>query len=472
MPTDTLSCDPANLRLHGDRSLEAIKASLQRFGQRKPIVVDAAGVTIAGAGLLTAAKSLGWSHVAATRHDDLTGAERVAYAIADNRTAELSEWDKDALKATLGAANPEDLASMGYSADEFASLVHPDDETQQDEIPEPLPDATSRRGDLWILGEQRLLCGDCTDHADVKRVMAGELAALVATDPPYLVGYDGTNHERRIGKKKAGARNWSDTYGVAWDDFDANSDLYPKFLSAAMACAAHEDAPWYCWHASARYPLLEAAWTGAGLLAHCQIIWVKNRGVPSRTWFAWQHEPCLVGFKTGHTPAELEGKPMLYGFEPCLMGWKKGNKPKRIDGQPILSTVWPIDSIPNTEDRPDHPTPKPLECYAIPFRQHTERGDLVYEPFSGSGTAIVVAEQLGRRCRAIEISPVYVDVCIRRWQKLSGKPALLEGDGRSWAEVAAERCKVTTCPPAPNAPAPIPAARRSRTAAGAISTPA
>lgn len=456
VPIEQVSADPANARRHNERGQAAVIASLRRFRQRKPILVDANGVTIAGAGVLAAARELGWTHIAVTRHEDLAGADRAAYAIADNRTGDLSEFDDDVLASQLAGMNPDELAAAGFTAKELADLTaDPSEPTDQDEIPEPAATAVSRRGDLWIMGEQRLLCGDCTDHADVKRVMQGELATLVATDPPYLVGYDGTNHMMRKGRKGNGAKDWSGSYGVTWDDFDANSDLYPKFLAAAAACAAHEDAAWYCWHASSRFPLLEAAWRGAGLLPHCQIIWVKNRGVPSRTWFAWQHEPCLVGFKAGHTPAELEGRPMLFGFEPCLMGWKQGNKPKRIEGQPILSTVWPIDAIPNTEDRPDHPTPKPLECFAIPMRQHTERGAVVYEPFSGSGTAVVVAEQLHRRCRAIEISGVYVDVCIRRWQKLSGKPAVLDGDGRSWAEIAAARAiDPPISPHTPDQPAP------------------
>lgn len=338
VPVDTLQCDPANLRLHGERSLEGIKASLRRFGQRKPIVVDAGGITIAGAGVLIVAKALGWSHIAVTKHDDLTGAERVAYAIADNRTAELSEWDKDALKSTLGAASPDELASMGYSADELSQLVHPDDETQQDEIPEPLPDPVSQRGDLWLLGEQRLLCGDCTDTADVRRVMAGELARLVATDPPYLVGYDGTNR-LKTGNKRSG-KDWSKTYGQAWNESDPENPLYSRFIAAATAIAAHADAAWYVWYSSNRHTLLERAFFESDLLAHCQIVWVKSRHTATRTWYFMQHEPCLVAYKKGHMPEDIEdGQPILYGFETCLMGWKKGNKPKPIEGQPLLSSV-------------------------------------------------------------------------------------------------------------------------------------
>lgn len=428
-PIDGLAEDPANLRLHGERSVAAIKASLARFGQRKPIVVDAAGVTIAGAGVLRAARELGWRTVAAVAHDDLSPADRLAYGIADNRTAELSEWDHPALLAVLGGLSPADLEGTGFTAADLADLEAAGEQpTAQDEPPEPLPEAVSRAGDLWLLGEQRVLCGDCTAAADVARVMAGELAALVVTDPPYLVGYDGTNHP---GGKRAAA------YGVTWDDADANADLYDRFLAAAVP-AVQPDAAWYTWYASCRHTLLETAWRKAGLLPHCQIVWVKNRAVPTRTWYAWRHEVCLAGFKEGHLPKALEERPMLWEHENALMGWRQGNKPERVRGQPLLSTVWPIDTLPGPE-RPDHPTPKPLEVYAIPFRQHTRPGDAVYEPFGGSGTAVVVGEQLRRRARAIEISPVYVDVIVRRWQKLTGRAAILEGDGRTWAELARER---------------------------------
>lgn len=432
VPIEDLHADPANLRKHPERSIRAIKASLARFGQRKPIVVDAGGVTIAGAGTLEAARQLGWSHIAAVRYEDLTGAERTAFAIADNRTAELSEWDADGLRATLGAFDPEQLDAAGYTSDDLADLLAAGDQTvDQDEIPEPLPEAVTRRGDLWILGEQRLLCGDCTDLADVQRVMAGELAELIVTDPPYLVDYDGTNHP-------TGNKDWGKSYGVSWDDADKNADLYDRFVAAAMAGALQEHAAWYQWYASCRHAMVEAAWAKAGILAHAQIVWVKPAGVLTRTWYSWRHEPCLVGFKPAKLPKKLKDAPLMWEHEPALMGWKKGNKPDRVKGQPILSTVWHLDGVAGS-DRPDHPTPKPLEVYAIPYRQHTRPGDVVYEPFSGSGTAVIVAEQMGRRCRALELQEVYIDVAVRRWQKLTGKAATLDGDGRSWAALAKSR---------------------------------
>lgn len=438
MPIGRLSADPANARLHDARSVDAIAESLKRFGQQKPIVCDSAGVTVAGAGVLLAAKQLGWTHVAAVR-SQLAGTERIAYGIADNRTAELSTWDEEALRLLVGSM-PTDMAeACGYSKDELDQLLKGSESGQvdQDEIPSPGKRAVSREGDVWILGEHRLMCGSCKEEAHVARLMKGEKASLFATDPPYLVDYDGTNHPQSF--SGGGSKDWSDTYGTTWDDAQGNSDLYKRFIAVAKPHLV-ENAPWYCWHASRRQAMLEAEWIAAGAFVHCQIIWAKNRPILTRTWYLWAHEP-------------------------CLMGWMKGKKPPSILGAERHSTVWQFDTLPNDENRPDHPTPKPIELFAIPMQQHTKIGGLCYEPFSGSGTQIIAAEQLKRRCFAMEIQPLYVDVAIRRWQKLTGKSAVLEGAGRrqSWEQVARTR-RVSldeACLPAPSARAEKPAAETS-----------
>ena len=443
-PIEGLSNDPANLRLHDDRSIEAIMASLRRFGQQKPIVVDARGVVIAGNGTLEACKRLGWTHIAAAV-SSLDNLNRTLYAIADNRTAELSRWDDDALRRVLGELDPDMIAAIGYSQGDLAELMDMSGQAgdvQQDAIPQPPAVATSQLGDLWLLGEHRLLCGDCTDHAAVKRVMDGQRAILFATDPPYLVGYDGTNHPQSFTNQAN--KDWSETYGKTWDDADENAELYVKFIGAGVAEALLPNAAWYCWHASRRQAMLEAVWNKHGAFVHCQIIWGKNRPVLTRTLYMWQHEP-------------------------CLMGWIKGNMPPKTKAE-RMSTLWQLDTIPNGEDRPDHPTPKPIETSAIPIRQHTKPGDLCYEPFSGSGTQIVTCEQLGRRCYAIEIEPRYVDVAIMRWQALSGKSARLE-DGRTFDELrksprppahAPQSFRIDpSCPPAQSTPAATRAVRRS-----------
>lgn len=288
--------------------------------------------------------------------------------------------------------------------------------------------------------------------------MNGKQAALFATDPPYLVDYDGTNHPQSFSSGRN--KDWSATYGTTWDDADGNSDLYDRFIAAARP-HLRENAPWYCWHASRRQAKLEAVWAKAGAFVHCQIIWAKNRPVLTRTWYMWQHEP-------------------------CLMGWIKNKKPPRMEDAEKRSTVWEFDTLANTEDRPDHPTPKPVELFAIPIEQHTNVGEICYEPFSGSGTQIIAAEQLRRRCFAMDIQPLYIDVAIRRWEALTGRSALLcsgphsvrQASGqkadklRTFAAVAKARGVALdrACPQRPSVPAESPAAAASPTKAGARPT--
>jgi DNA modification methylase len=231
--------------------------------------------------------------------------------------------------------------------------------------------------------------------------MNGERAILFATDPPYLVDYDGSNHPTRN-------KDWSASYGTTWDDSSQGAELYDGFIAAAVAEAIAEDAAWYCWHASRRQAMLEACWEKAGAFVHQQIIWVKDRGVLTRSHYLWKHEP-------------------------CFMGWRRPNRPPKVAEETLPST-WALPSFAK-DDRPDHPTPKPLDAFGIPMRQHVARGGLCYEPFSGSGSQIMAGEANGRRVFAMEISPAYVDVAVERWQAETGRDAILDGDGRTFAQV-------------------------------------
>ncbi len=241
--------------------------------------------------------------------------------------------------------------------------------------------------------------------------MDGQRAGLFSTDPPYLVGYDGLNHPvgskaaramRRSKKaaKRAKNKDWSGTYGVtpaSWDDPDANPELYTRFIGVAVAEAIRPDAAWYMWHASRNQAMVEAAWEEHGARVHQQIIWAKDRPVLTYSWFTWQHEP-------------------------CFFGWVPPHKPERR-GQDHPSTVWNVPTIAPGE-RTDHPTSKPLELFEIPMRQHTRPGEVCYEPFCGSGSQLIAAERLGRRCFAIEISPTYCDVIVRRFIAFAGARAV------------------------------------------------
>jgi DNA modification methylase len=283
-------------------------------------------------------------------------------------------------------------------------------ELQEDLVPAPPANPVARLGQIRRLGKHRLLCGDSTRPQSVQRLMGEERARLFQTDPPYAVDYSGGSHPAtRANRGKANRnKNWSSSYheagGAAFKNEGRGSDdgreFYLSFCRVAIERAIAPDAAWYCWHASARQAMLEGVWNEVGAFMHQQILWVKSRPVLTYSVYMWQHEP-------------------------CMFGWIKGNKPevrRGVEGG-YSSTVW---DVPNSEaESKDHPTCKPNRLFAIPMLLHTMPGDLCYEPFSGSGSQLMAAEQLGRRCCAIELEPRFVDVAITRWERLTGQKAEL-----------------------------------------------
>lgn len=407
---DELHLDPANARTGHD--VGRIAGSLAQYGQRKPIVVNRneGGKVVAGNGTLRAALSLNWTHVAVAfvEDDPMTAA---GYAIADNRLAELSAWDYEALQTLVNSIDPDLELVTGFEGDELIEMLREagievdgpmleapgDAEPQIDRAEELAAEWGVVPGQMWRLasrvdGQSHLLvCGDCTDAAVVQRLMGEERATLFATDPPYLVDYDGTNHPQAWNApertKRVTNKDWSETY-KDWDNAEQGVALYDGFVSVAIAHAITSHAAWYCWHASRRQAMLEDVWERHGAFMHQQIIWAKDRPVLTRSFYMWQHEP-------------------------CFFGWIKGNKPERtVDEYP--STVWQFPTQ-TAFERTDHPTQKPTQLFEIPMRLHTRPGELCYEPFSGSGTQIVAAENLGRQCRAVELAPPFVAVALQRY---------------------------------------------------------
>ena len=422
-PIQALRLDERNARTHDERNLKAIADSLARFGQQKPCIALADGRVLAGNGTVMAALRLGWTELAVVVFDDEDAAAAAGYAIADNRTSDLSRFERDPLLAALaeaeaGGVAPELLGFTDHDLDALRqadSMVHFEFEVARDEAraerraaeaaaAQPVQDAEpveppsaprSRPGDLWTLGDHRLLCGDSTQAASYARLLGDERAMLLATDPPYLVDYQGGNHPQSWANKDANK-------DAHWDDYtdpDSGIAFYEQFMAAALAHCV-ERVPVYQWHAAQRQMLVELAWKKCGLLFHQQIIWVKARPVLGRGHFMWQHEPCLYGWRQGSMP-ELGRRPEVGAS---------------------ATTFWPIDQVGQQDGI--HPTQKPLEIFARPIKWHTKPGEVVLEPFSGSGSQLIAAEQLGRRCRAIELSPAFVDVAVRRWQAATGKRAV------------------------------------------------
>jgi DNA modification methylase len=392
-----------NPRIADEAAVGKVAASIAEYGWRQPIVVDARGVIIAGHTRLLAAKRLGLARVPVHVATDLTPQQVKAYRLADNRTAQETSWDPELLPLEVAelADLGYDLDLLGFDSDELAELTFLAKEglTDPDEVPEPPLEPVTKRGDLWQLGDHRLLCGDATDEDDVARLMDGKQAVLMATDPPYLVDYDGGNHpatHANGGKRgRPTSKGWD-----AYHDPETAVAFYADFLRLALGCALVERPAVYQWHAMMRSECVFAAWRTVGLLAHQELIWVKSRAV-------------------------LTYCDYLYDYEPCLYGWVKGHKPPRRPPNDARAT-WRIDSSSEDGER-RHPTVKPVECFRRPIAYHTVPGELIYEPFCGSGTALIAAEELGRVCYALELAPEFCDVAVSRWEHFTGRKAVRHG---------------------------------------------
>ena len=407
--TSLLAC-PSNPR-HNDAAVPHVAASIRRFGFQQPIVAKDSGEIVVGHTRFKAATILGLKEVPVLRFRG-TDLDAVAYQIADNKTHEFSSWDESALAMLLNQLRAEDaIEGVGFATDDIDRMVRELEARTQadrnllDDGPEVAPAiAATKPGDLWLLGSHRLLCGDATLLSDVHRVMAGEKAALVATDPPYMVDYTGE-------RPNDSGKDWTGTYREV--DIKDSKGFFRSAFTNVLAVLAPKAAI-YAWHAHKRCGEIQAIWKELGILDHQQIIWVKPTPVFGRVFYPFRHEP-------------------------CMMGWRQGDKPEH-DGAHDHNSVWEVDwdgkaRIVGNE----HPTEKPVELFARPIKKHTMPGDVIFEPFCGSGTQLIAAERTGRRCRAIEIVPAFVDVEIRRWQKATGQAATLDGDGRTFAEVALER---------------------------------
>ncbi len=431
-PIDRLTPYARNPRKNDD-VVDQMVGAIREFGFRIPIVARSDGTVVDGHLRLKAARRLDLETVPVVLADDLTETQIKAFRLLANQSSNWADWDDDLLKLELSDLVDADfdIDMIGFSDEELSGLLENLDDDgagdggagREESIPEPPPNPVTRPSDLWVLGEHRLLCGSSLEAEDVIRLMNGERADLFATDPPYLVDYDGTNHPPNKRHKAMDAGNgstgshgnkdWSATYGVTWDDSSQGPELYEGFIRNAIDHAIDSHAAWYCWHASKRQAMLEAVWEKFGAFVHQQIIWSKNRAVMTRTHYLWGHEP-------------------------CFFGWIRGNKPPRVSDE-HLSTVWPMAGL-EGDERPEHPTPKPLDCFAIPMRQHIKPGGLCYEPFSGSGSQIMAGEMTGRRVYAMEISPVYVDVAVQRFIQTTGKIVYLDGSGgKTFEDVAVER---------------------------------
>jgi DNA modification methylase len=406
VPIDRLFCSPANPR-RNDAAVPHVAASIRRFGWQQPVVARRTGEVIAGNTRLKAAQSLGMTEVPVWWFDG-SDLDALAFGITDNKSHSWSDWDEPVLAKLLEQLRAEDsLEGVGYSTDDIDALVAQLRAEEHRDLTDDGPDeppavAIAKLGDLWCLGEHRLLCGDSTKLDDVRRVMGNDKAALVATDPPYLVDYTGE-------RPNDSGKDWTATYR----EIDIqNADGFFRAVFVNVLDVLAPKGAIYTWHAHKRCGDIQRIWRELGILDHQQIIWVKPTPVFGRVYWHFRHEP-------------------------CVMGWRQGDKPEH-DGVHDHDSVSECDWDGKARSvNSGHPMAKSVELFVRPIKKHTKPGDVVFEPFSGSGSQLIAAERTGRRCRAIEITPAYVDVAIKRWQKATGQEATL--DGRTFADVAKER---------------------------------
>ena len=400
-PIEALIPYARNSRTHSDAQVAQIAASIREFGWTNPVLVDGSNGIIAGHGRVLAARKLGFDQVPVIELAHLTESQKRAYVLADNKLAENAGWDDELLRIELEALQAAgfDLSLTGFADDELAALMAElagnEGLTDDDAVPEITDDLVSQPGDVWLLGEHRLLCGDATDPVALETLMGSDLADMAFTDPPYNVNYANTAKDKQRGTHRP---ILNDNLGEG----------FGEFLSAACAnLLAYSKGAVYIAMSSSELDTLQLAFRGAGGKWSTFIIWAKNT------------------FTLGRADYQRQ-------YEPILYGWRDG-----VDhfwcGDRDQGDVWFINK-PVKNDL--HPTMKPVELVERAIRNSSKTRDIVLDLFGGSGTTLIAAEKTQRRARLVELDPKYVDVIVKRWQDYTGKQASRQSDGLTLSELA------------------------------------
>jgi DNA modification methylase len=402
-PVDRLVPYSRNARTHSDAQIAQIAASVAEFGWTNPILVGADGVIIAGHARLDAARKLRLTEVPVIVLDHLSPTQRRALVVADNRLALDAGWDEEMLRVELESLEEDgfDLDLLGFLDEELEGFLRDPEEstvglTDENAIPDEVEQAITTIGDVWVMGDHRLLCGDATDMAAIKTVLAGGLADMVFTDPPYNVDY--------VGKTERKLKIGNDMLGSGFYDF--------LHQACANLLAVNNGAAYICMSSSELHTL-HRAFTEAGGHWSTFVIWAKHH------------------FTLGRSDYQRQ-------YEPLLYGWRE-NTDHFWCGARDQGDIW---FIKRPASSPEHPTMKPVELVERAIRNSSKTGDTILDPFGGSGTTLIACEKSGRQSRLIELEPKYCDVIVRRWQEFTGREAALESDGKSYGEVTRIRSEV------------------------------
>ena len=437
---DRLFENPANPRKN-DAAVPHVAASLRRFGWQQPIVAKPSGEVVAGHTRLKAARDLGMAEVPVVRFEG-SDLEATAFGIADNRTHEFAEWDQPSLARLLDELRAEDsLDAVGYSSEDIDALLAEiesdlgsEQEVAQDEVPEPPDAATTKAGDLWVLGQHRVLCGDSASAEDLNRLLGGAPVHLLNTDPPYNVKVEprsnnaiaaglssfGPSHHQKLDlarhpskAKPTGKLRPKDR--PLQNDFLSDQE-FARLLRAWFGNAARVLLPgrsFYVWGGYANCANYPAALAESGLYFSQAIIWDKQHPVLTRKDFMGAHEWAFYG-------------------------WREGAA-HEFFGPANVPDLWSVKKLNHTETV--HLTEKPVELAARAIRYSSRKGEHVLDLFGGSGSTMAAAEQTGRRAFLMEVDPLYCDVIVERWQRLADAEAQLDGSGETFAAVREERLR-------------------------------
>lgn len=401
-----------------DEAVKYVANSIKEFGFKVPVVIDKDGTIICGHTRYKAAKRLKLPTVPCVVADDLSEEQIRAYRLADNKVSELAEWDIPLLTAELQEIFSFNMADFGFDHDDTLDKVKEDEPPREAE-------QRAKAGELWQLGDHKLMVGDSTDPETYKRLMGGEKAEMVFTDPPYNVDYEGKAREH----KKIKNDKKEDFYNFLVKAFE-NMEEHMEPGGAFYICYAHIES----------VNFLEAL-KACGMTARQQLIWAKNIFTFGRTDYHWQHEPILYGNKPGASHRFYGGRrlgtlmqedwPVEIGLDTDggnIIVVHIGKKRVVLKAPSVEVLNIDDDSTLLFVDRPtrsiEHPTMKPVLLVAKCVRNSSKKGQIVLDPFGGSGSTLLACEQTGRKCRTIELDPKYADVIIERWEKLTGREAV------------------------------------------------
>lgn len=413
-----------NARIN-DKAVDIVANSIKEFGFKNPCIIDKDNVIVAGHTRVLACKKLGIDKVPCIVADDLTEEQIKAFRIADNSSAQIAEWDIDKLMKELDTIDY-DMEQFGLAEQlaEIEKTIEKENQAEEDDYVEP-DDLETRvhLGEVWQLGRHRLMCGDSTKEEDVTKLMDGNLADLVVTDPPYNVNIGqggGSVCSMRIQHHR--------TDGATIKNDNMSNDKFYNFLvemyiniEKFLKCGGS----FYIWHADTQGLNFRLALANSGLQVRQTLIWNKNRLVMGRQDYQWKHEPCLYGWKDGASHYFVDSRIETTVIEDLPNINKMSKDELKLYIKELLKKE-PSSTIIN-EDRPniseEHPTMKPVKLFAYLIKNSSKKNEIVMDLFGGSGTTIIACEQLDRQARVMELDEHYATVIVDRWEKLTGQKA-------------------------------------------------